>query len=188
MAFLPILCWNAAAEESSPGAGTVPSRVLQWGVQGALPNWENLRESRERQRAPATRVTDAGRTWVGPGAAAAKPSHTYRSSPWEALGDQECCHQGRWHRRALQPCQLGQELWYPPGTEPRTLSAAPTTADRAARAELKGTRCPPRAGCRLGPALAPASSSSSGHSSPGRGNPPLSARAAGGGEQVEEYQ
>lgn len=73
--------------------------VESLGCAGGFPK---VGEPQERQWVPAARGTDAGRTWLGPGAAAAKASHTYKYT----LGDQECCHQGRWHRRAL-PAPLG---------------------------------------------------------------------------------
>lgn len=52
---LACCCWG-----SSPGAGTIPSRVVWWGVQGASPNWENLQE---RQQAPAAPEMLAAPGW-----------------------------------------------------------------------------------------------------------------------------
>lgn len=170
LAFLFTFYWHAAAEESSPGAGRIPSGV-SWVCRGPS---QSGRTSGEAVGA----CSSWDRCWqdlAGTRSSSSQSLPHLQTHPWEELGDQECCHQGRWHRRAL----------------PAPLGALVPTWHKAWGSELprwgsRGTRCTPSASCRLCPAHAPAPSSSSGHCSPGAGNPPLGARAAGGGEEVEE--
>lgn len=107
MAFLPMFYWHVAAEGSSPGAGTIPSRVLWWGVQGAFPDWEKLWE----------RQILAGPGWDQEQRQTNPPTATK-----EALGKHLETRKAVTRADGTEgPCQLAWELWCPPRTKPGAL-------------------------------------------------------------------